>query len=61
MLQCVKNAVAHAGISLEESLRMAAAYPAQLVTGKKLGKIEKGYQADFVVFDELLELQRVYC
>lgn len=40
---------------------LAAAYPAQLVTGKKLGKIEKGYQADFVVFDEMLELQRVYC
>ena len=61
MLQCVKNAVAHAGISLEEALRMAAAYPAQLLTGKKLGKIEKGYQADFVVFDNKLELQRVYC
>jgi N-acetylglucosamine-6-phosphate deacetylase len=61
MLQCVKNAVAHAGISLEEALRMAAAYPAQLVTNKKLGKIEKGYQADFVVFDDTQELQRVYC
>jgi N-acetylglucosamine-6-phosphate deacetylase len=61
MLQCVKNAVAHAGISLEEALRMAAAYPAQLISDKKLGKIEEGYQADFVVFDNLLELQRVYC
>jgi len=61
MLQCVKNAVAHAGISLEEALRMAAAYPAQLITDKKLGKIEEGYQADFVVFDSLLKLQRVYC
>lgn len=61
MLQCVKNAVAHAGISLEEALRMAAAYPAQLLTDKKLGKIEKGYQADFVVFDNMLDLQRVYC
>jgi N-acetylglucosamine-6-phosphate deacetylase len=61
MLQCVKNAVAHAGISLEEALRMASAYPAQLVTGKKLGRIEQGYQADFVVIDSSLELQRVYC
>jgi len=61
MLQCVKNAVSHAGISLEEALRMAAAYPAQLISSKKLGKIEKGYQADFVVFDDMLELQRVYC
>jgi N-acetylglucosamine-6-phosphate deacetylase len=61
MLQCVKNAVAHAGISLEEALRMASAYPAQLITGKKLGKIEQGYQADFVVIDPSLELQRIYC
>ncbi|THU41946.1 N-acetylglucosamine-6-phosphate deacetylase [Niastella caeni] len=61
MLQCVKNAVTHVGVSLEEALRMASAYPAKLVPYKKLGKIEKGYQADFVVFDDLLELQRVYC
>jgi N-acetylglucosamine-6-phosphate deacetylase len=61
MLQCVKNAVTHVGISLEEALRMASAYPAKLVTDKKLGKLEKGYQASFVVFDDLLKLQRVYC
>ncbi|WP_207511242.1 N-acetylglucosamine-6-phosphate deacetylase [Longitalea luteola] len=61
MLQCVKNAVAHAGIELEEALRMASAYPAKLLTGKKLGRIEKSYRADFVVFDNNLELQRVYC
>jgi N-acetylglucosamine-6-phosphate deacetylase len=61
MLQCVKNAVTHVGIALEEALRMAAAYPAQLISDKKLGKIEKGYKADFVVFDEMLDLQRVYC
>jgi len=61
MLQCVKNAVAHVGISLEEALRMASAYPAQLLKDKQLGKIEKGHQADFVVFDDILGLQRVYC
>lgn len=61
MLQCVKNAVAHTGIALEEALRMAAAYPAQLLKDQKLGKIEAGYEACFVVFDDLLELQRVYC
>jgi N-acetylglucosamine-6-phosphate deacetylase len=61
MLQCVKNAVTHVGIALEEALRMASAYPAQLIPDKKLGKIEKGYKAHFVVFDEMLELQRVYC
>jgi N-acetylglucosamine-6-phosphate deacetylase len=61
MLQCVKNGVDHAGISLEESLRMATVYPAQLLTDKKLGKIKAGYRADFVVFDDALSLQRVYC
>ena len=61
MLQCVKNAVAHAGIALEEALRMASAYPAQLIKSEQLGKIEKGYAANFVVFDDMLKLQRVYC
>jgi len=61
MLQCVKNAVAHAGIALEEALRMASLYPALLLKDKQLGKIEKGYPAEFVVFDESLGLQRVYC
>lgn len=61
MLQCVKNGVAHAGIELEEALRMASAYPAQLITDQRLGKIEAGYSASFVVFDDALELQRVYC
>jgi len=61
MLQCVKNAVNHVGISLEEALRMASVYPAQLMTDKMLGKMEPGYRADFVVFDDALELQRVYC
>jgi N-acetylglucosamine-6-phosphate deacetylase len=61
MLQCIKNAVNHVGISLEEALRMASAYPAQLIADKMLGKMEPGYRADFVVFDDALELQRVYC
>jgi N-acetylglucosamine-6-phosphate deacetylase len=61
MLQCVKNGVTHAGIELEEALRMASAYPAQLLRDQKLGKIEAGYSASFVVFDDQLELQRVYC
>jgi N-acetylglucosamine-6-phosphate deacetylase len=61
MLQCVKNGVEHAGILLEEALRMAAEYPAQLLAGKRLGKIKAGYRADFVVFDDALGLQRVYC
>ena len=59
MLQCVKNGVNEAGIDLEEALRMASTYPAKLLTGNKTGKIEKGYRADFVVFDNALNLKKV--
>lgn len=60
MMQCVKNGVEHAGISLDESLRMASTYPAKLLEREfKLGKIEKGYQANFVVFDKNLNVVTV--
>lgn len=60
MMQAVKNAVQHAGIPLEEALRMASAYPAQLLkTNVPLGKIEAGYAAEFVVFNDALEVKEV--
>jgi N-acetylglucosamine-6-phosphate deacetylase len=53
MMQCVKNAVQFVGISLEEALRMASTYPARLISKDyKLGRIESGYKASFVLFDE---------
>jgi N-acetylglucosamine-6-phosphate deacetylase len=58
MMKCVKNAVQHAGISLDEALRMASAYPARLLGERyKLGKIERGYQSSFVVFDDDLNIK----
>jgi N-acetylglucosamine-6-phosphate deacetylase len=59
MMQCVINGVQQVGIALDEALRMAAAYPAQLLH-TTMGKIQKGYAADFVVFDKALQVQRVY-
>ena len=60
MMQCVKNVVHHAGISLEEALRMASTYPAKLLGEKcRLGKIEKDYESSFVVFDNDLNVQDV--
>ena len=56
MMQCVKNAVQHVNIPLEEALRMASTYPAQFIKDKKLGLIAKGYEADMVVFDEELKV-----
>ncbi|MCC6286409.1 MAG: N-acetylglucosamine-6-phosphate deacetylase [Chitinophagaceae bacterium] len=62
MMQAVKNAVAFADIPREEALRMASTYPAQLLNEKKqFGRIEKNYAADFVVFDDALNIKRVIC
>lgn len=57
MMQAVKNVVSHASIPMEEALRMASVYPAKLL-GKKfrLGKIEKGYEGSFVVFDNEMNI-----
>jgi N-acetylglucosamine-6-phosphate deacetylase len=56
MMQAVKNGVNHCEILLAESLRMASTYPAQVANLQNLGKIEKGYLADFVVFDDDLNV-----
>ncbi|MBC9797486.1 N-acetylglucosamine-6-phosphate deacetylase [Sinomicrobium weinanense] len=58
MMQCVRNGVKHARIPLEEALRMASAYPAQLLKNNKLGKIASGYKADMVIFDDSLEVHQ---
>lgn len=53
MMLAVKNCVAHAGITLEEALRMASLYPARLIQHDNVfGKIEKDYAAAFVVFND---------
>lgn len=53
MLKAVQNCVEKVGISLEESLRMAALYPAKVVhLDRQFGRIEAGFFADFVVFTE---------
>ena len=60
MMQCVKNAVSHAGISLEEALRMASTYPAKLLgEHSPLGRIAKGYQCSLIVFDDDLNVREV--
>lgn len=52
MWQAVQNVVAHAGIPLEEALRMASTYPAEVIgQGHRWGKIKAGYEARMVVMD----------
>ena len=60
MLQAVKNCISHAGINLEEALRMASLYPARVLgLQKQKGRIEKYYDADFVILSTALELKAV--
>lgn len=60
MMQSVKNGVNHAGIAIDEALRMASTYPARLLgPGSKLGKLEQGYEAEMVVFDDQLNVLKV--
>ena len=60
MMQCVRNAVEHVGIPLDEALRMASTYPARLISKQvKLGRIEQDYNSSFVVFDDDLQVKRM--
>lgn len=61
MLQAVKNCVLHAGISLEEAVRMASIYPAKVIgAANQKGKLEKNYDADFLILDHHLTIQAIY-
>ncbi|HRE51838.1 MAG TPA: N-acetylglucosamine-6-phosphate deacetylase [Flavitalea sp.] len=60
MMKGVCNAVQHAGISLEEALKMSSTYPARLLGGEpRLGKIAAGYKADLMVFTDQLEVVKM--
>ncbi|MDQ2718466.1 MAG: N-acetylglucosamine-6-phosphate deacetylase [Bacteroidota bacterium] len=52
LLQAVKNCVEHAKISLEEALRMASTYPAQVIRDGNRGKMEPGYKANLTIFSK---------
>jgi N-acetylglucosamine-6-phosphate deacetylase len=59
MLSAVKNCVLHAGISVEEALRMASTYPARVMKYDDRGRIEPGYRADLIIFSKEFDLQMV--
>jgi N-acetylglucosamine-6-phosphate deacetylase len=57
MMSAVKNCVEKIHIPLDEALRMASLYPAQVMkSDDKKGKVKKGYCAEFVVFDDDLNV-----
>jgi N-acetylglucosamine-6-phosphate deacetylase len=52
MMSTFKNAVQHAGISVEESLKMCSTYPAGLLKDPFLGRIQVGQHADFNIINK---------
>ncbi len=52
MIEAIQNTVEHAGIALEEALRMATLYPASAIGVEgRLGRIRTGMIANLAVFD----------
>lgn len=52
MIEAIRNSVEHAGIPLDEALRMATLYPARAIgMEKQLGTIETGKVANLTVFN----------
>ncbi|WP_276504191.1 N-acetylglucosamine-6-phosphate deacetylase [Terrimonas pollutisoli] len=53
MVKAIQNLVNHAGIELNEALKMCSLYPAKVMgLDKELGKIEKGYRAKMVLLNQ---------
>ncbi len=57
LMICVKKAISF-GIPKEDAIKMASETPAKLL-GIKKGKIEVGYDADFVVIDDEMNIKNV--
>jgi N-acetylglucosamine-6-phosphate deacetylase len=61
MIQAVRNCIKHAGISLEESLRMASLYPARVLKlDHALGRIAPQYMAELLWLDDQLKIKGMY-
>jgi N-acetylglucosamine-6-phosphate deacetylase len=61
MAGAVRNAVQLLGLPLDEAVRMASAYPADFLgLGASHGRIAAGCQADLVVLDDDLHVQRTW-
>ena len=61
MIQAMRNCIEHAGIPLEEALRMASLYPARVLgLERQYGRIEAGFTASFVVLNQQADLVSVF-
>jgi len=60
MLSAVRNCYHEAGIALSEAINMASLYPARLIQSSDRGKIEAGYNADLVAFDNKFRIRKTW-
>jgi N-acetylglucosamine-6-phosphate deacetylase len=61
MASAVRNTVDLLGLPLAEAARMASTYPAQFLrVDDRYGHIAAGYQADFVLLDDALQVQATW-
>lgn len=56
LLKAVQNCVVHAEIAMDEALRMASTYPAQVMNLSDRGEIEPGCKANLTIFSEDYQL-----
>ncbi|WP_226666007.1 N-acetylglucosamine-6-phosphate deacetylase [Microbulbifer aggregans] len=59
MIGAVRNIRDWCGVDLSEALRMAALYPAQFL-GAEGGRIAEGVQADLILIDDELQVQKTW-
>lgn len=61
MIDGVRICVEKVGVSLEEALRMASLYPAQMIRhSDTLGRIRSGYRADLVHFTDAFKVTQTW-
>lgn len=61
MIDGVRVCVEDVGVSLEEALRMASLYPAQMIRhSDSLGRIRSGYRADLVHFTDTFKVTQTW-
>jgi N-acetylglucosamine-6-phosphate deacetylase len=60
MMKAVKNCIENVGIPVDEALRMASLYPAEVMNIPDKGKILPGFKADLVVFDKDYDVEQVF-
>jgi len=60
MPEGVRNAVRYGAVALDEALRMASLYPAEVMQAADLGRIQKGAKANLVMLNDELELKQVW-